>query len=268
MKTTIYYFSGTGNSLSAARKIASLLGDSDLIPIASLMNQSGAVIAPEGRIGIICPVYDMGVPVLVTEFLSRLRVHQGAYVFALITLGGTGAAALKMINTGLLQHSGRGLDAGFLVKMPGNFPPVSPPPTGDKRATILKEAEATLEDIGKKIQEGSSHPLGFTPVSSLLQQLLYGGFARGVRSGDEKFTVSEACTSCGICVSVCPTSNITLSEGRPVWNHHCELCCGCLNYCPTQAIDLQMMFGTKGRGRYHHPGITIADMQAQKGNRE
>ena len=38
MKTTIYYFSGTGNSLSAARKIAALLGDTDLTPIASLMN--------------------------------------------------------------------------------------------------------------------------------------------------------------------------------------------------------------------------------------
>ncbi len=40
MKTIIYYFTGTGNSLAAAKKIAAVLGDCTLVPIASLQDHS------------------------------------------------------------------------------------------------------------------------------------------------------------------------------------------------------------------------------------
>ena len=43
MKTVIYYFTGTGNSLAAARKIAGALGETELVPIASLADTPGAV---------------------------------------------------------------------------------------------------------------------------------------------------------------------------------------------------------------------------------
>ena len=41
MKTIIYYFTGTGNSLAAARKIASIPGDCEQVPIASLQEGRG-----------------------------------------------------------------------------------------------------------------------------------------------------------------------------------------------------------------------------------
>jgi flavodoxin len=36
MKTIIYYFTGTGNSLAAAREIAAVLEDCDIVPATSL----------------------------------------------------------------------------------------------------------------------------------------------------------------------------------------------------------------------------------------
>lgn len=36
MKSTIYYFSGTGNSLIIARNLNKKLGDSELVPIAKV----------------------------------------------------------------------------------------------------------------------------------------------------------------------------------------------------------------------------------------
>lgn len=263
MKTTLYYFSGTGNSLAAARRIAGILGDTDLVPIASLQ-QSGPVTAPPGRVGVICPVYDMGIPVIVRDFLQALVVDKAAYLFAILTFGGRGAAAVKMINACLKEKNGRGLSAGFLVKMPGNFPPVGVPPAVKKRDAILLSAEKELDRIGGMLMRGEVNTIGLTPASSLLQFLLYGSFSKGVHSLDERFSVSDSCTSCGTCAVVCPTGNITITDGRPVWNHHCELCCGCLNYCPVLAIDLRMMLGTKGRGRYHHPAISVSDMKDQK----
>ena len=38
MPTTIYYFTGTGNSLAVARQLAADLGDTDLVPIPKVMN--------------------------------------------------------------------------------------------------------------------------------------------------------------------------------------------------------------------------------------
>ena len=56
-----------------------------------------------------------------------------------------------------------------------------------------------------------------------------------------------------------------MENGRPVWQHQCELCCACLHFCPVEAIQLGMMQGTKGRGRYRHPDLKIDDMKAQRG---
>ena len=40
MKTAIYYYTGTGNSLWTARKTAERLGPTELIPLASLREES------------------------------------------------------------------------------------------------------------------------------------------------------------------------------------------------------------------------------------
>lgn len=248
----------------AARKAGELLGDTDLVPIASLKDTIGDIAAPPGKVGIVCPVYDAGIPVIVGDFLGRLNVDQGSYLFAIVTLGGTGGSALRMISNALYEKSKRRLHAGFLVKMPGNFPPVSPPPAGVKRDLILAAADRELERICGMIREEKEQPPGLYPLSSLMQAMLYGGFSKSVHGLDEKLSVSDACTSCGICASVCPSGNITVTGKKPEFHHRCELCCACLNFCPTQAIDLHMLFGTRGRGRYHHPGVTVSDMKNQK----
>jgi ferredoxin len=265
MKTIIYYFTGTGNSLAATQKIASLLGDCELVPIASFKDITGDIVPEAERIGIVCPVYDSGLPILVGEFAGRLDLSNVRYRFGILTLGGTGVAALHMLNDILKKRTGRRLDAAFIVKMPGNFPAVSSPPEGEKRDQILSAADIHLTEIAGLIAKGAAVSPGFEPLSSLLQLMLYRPFARSVHDADRKFSVSDACTSCGTCAIVCPVNNIIIEKGRPLWQHRCELCCACLNFCPTKAIDLAMLRGTKGRGRYRHPDLKIADMKVQNG---
>jgi ferredoxin len=265
MKTIIYYFTGTGNSLAAARNIAAALEDCELVSIASLKNTPGGIAPPAERVGIVCPVYDSGLPVIVAEFAGRLDLTRARYTFALVTLGGTGVSALHQLNGIIRKRQGRNLDAAFIVKMPGNFPPVSRPPAGKKRDQILAAADARLAEIAGLIAGGARVPPGFSPLSSLIKMVFYTPFERNVHGLDKKFSVSGACTSCGTCAVVCPVKNIVIEQGRPVWQHRCELCCACLNLCPAEAIQLAMMRGTEGRGRYRHPVLTIGDMKAQAG---
>jgi flavodoxin len=98
MKTIIYYFSGTGNSLAAARKIAGALKDCELVPIASLADTPGKIVPAADRVGIVSPVYDAGLPVIVKDFAERLDIGAVPYTFGIITLGGVGISALHLLN--------------------------------------------------------------------------------------------------------------------------------------------------------------------------
>jgi ferredoxin len=265
MKTIIYYFTGTGNSLAAAMKIAAALKDCELVPIASLKDTPGRVVPAADRVGIICPVYDAGLPVIVKEFAERLDIGAVPYTFAIVTLGGTGISALHQLNRILVQGCRKKLDAAFTVIMPGNFPPVGVPPSGERKEEILRKADAALAAIAVAIQKGQAVPPGFSPLSSLMRLLLYPPFSRNVRGGDTSFSVDDTCTACGTCAKVCPVGNIVMENDRPVWQHHCELCCACLHFCPAEAIQLNILRGTKGRGRYRHPDLKVDDMKAQQG---
>jgi ferredoxin len=265
MKTIIYYFTGTGNSLAAARKIAAVLGDCELVPIASSKNIPGGIVPQADRIGIVCPVYDGGVPVIVAEFAERLDLSRAGYVFAIVTMGGLGVSALHQLDGIFNKRQGRRLDAAFAVSMPSNFPPVASPPSDRKRDGILAAADKRFAEIADVIDHGLSAPPGFEPFSAIMKAMTYGSFAKNARGSDKDFSVSDACTGCGTCATVCPAGNITLVNDRPVWNHRCELCCACLHFCPVEAIQLHVLRGTEGRGRYRHPDLKLEDMVAQRG---
>jgi len=260
MKTVIYYFTGTGNSLAVARKIATVLGDCELVSIASLNDTQGEITPAAERVGIVCPVYDAGLPRIVAECALRLNLSGAGYTFGIVTLGGTGVSALHQLNHIVSKKNKKKLDAAFIVKMPGNFPPVAKIAPAEKQREILKTADAEITRIAGLIANRTVVPPGFSPVSSLMRALIYPPFYEHVHEGDKSFTLSDTCTSCGTCAKVCPVENIVMLKDRPSWLHHCELCCACLNCCPAEAIELNVFFGSKGRGRYRNPDIALKDL--------
>jgi len=47
----------------------------------------------------------------------------------------------------------------------------------------------------------------------------------------------DLCTSCGLCIRLCPTGNLREGEeGRPIWGRDCLLCLTCELRCPADAI--------------------------------
>jgi NAD-dependent dihydropyrimidine dehydrogenase PreA subunit len=264
MKTIIYYFTGTGNSLAVAKKIAAVLGDCELVPIASLQTTKEDITPAADRVGIINPVYFAGLPVMVAEFAGRLDLSKAKYVFSIVTFGGSGAApALHQLDTILRKRQDRGVDAGFMVKMPGNYILMYESPSGEKRERILAAADAQIGDIAAAINLNEVKKLPSSILSGILHSIAYPRFASHVHDDDRKFSVDENCTSCGICAANCPAGNIELVNGKPVWKHHCELCCGCIHLCPTEAI--QSGSRTAARKRYHNPAVKIEEL---KGLRE
>ncbi|AGB03182.1 EFR1 family ferrodoxin [Methanoregula formicica] len=264
MKTVLYYFTGTGNSLAAAKKIAAALGETELVPIASLQDTSGEIVPAAERIGIVAPVYFYGLPVMVTSFARRMDLAATQYVFCVMTHGGGGeSAALRQLDIILRERQGRGLDAGFGLAMPGNYILMYEPLAIEKQREILQKADGVIGDIAGAVGRCEKRTLPSSLINRVLYSLAYPYFRSHVREGDKKFTVTEKCTACGTCVAICPSNNIELVNDRPVWKHRCELCCGCIHTCPVQAIQAGPK--TESWGRYRNPDVTIADLKNLRG---
>ena len=259
-KTTLFYFSGTGNSLKVARDLAGELGDTELIAIPKAIQQ-GAVQSGD-RTGVVFPTYFGGLPLIVAEFLSKLEA--GGYAFAITTCGGMPGGALRQAAAMLRSRGGR-LAAGFVVDMPGNYARLYGAMSARRQQKLFEEEKRRVKEIASIVRQERAHRIeaGFWLLNWPLALLYRCYFAPGARGRDRDFRVDEKCNSCGTCERVCPVSNIEMREGRPGWKHACEQCYACLQWCPKEAIQVGKK--TVRRKRYRNPDIDVKDLVIPRG---
>jgi ferredoxin/flavodoxin len=255
MAVKIFYFTGTGNSLEIAQRLATGLGGAEVERICGK--------PANGRgfecVGIIYPVYMWHMPLMVEDFLKGLEVDKNAYVFAVADGGGSSGAALNETKKSL-NSRGINLASGFFVRMPGNYIPMYEGYSPEKQKELFNKAEQKIGNIVEAIKQRSlSQPEEqFFPISRALT-LVFKLFARPkLKSSDKKFIVSDKCIKCGTCYKICPADNIRLDSGKPVWQGRCEQCMACLQWCPVEAINYGRK--TEGRRRYRNPKIKAENL--------
>jgi NAD-dependent dihydropyrimidine dehydrogenase PreA subunit len=256
MRTIIYYFSATGNSLTTARSIANNLGETDLISIPQLPQQT--VKTDASRIGLVFPVHMWGVPGMVVKFINRLEVPSDAYVFAVATSGGMPLGTLKQTQR-LFAERGLKLAAGFSLAIVNNCTTVAGAPPLEKQQIKIKKAEAAIERICSAIKSGKrSIHQGIPVLNWLFYKYMYQRALPKVPGMGKYYSADNNCNGCGICAKACQVRNIKIDQGKPVWSDHCEACYACLQWCPKESI--QMGNKTIGRRRYHHPDVRLAEI--------
>ena len=250
MRATIYYFTGTGNSLEAARHLAEGLSAPPPEPMARHLDEEKVV--PEGD-----------VPDLVLRFAHLLEPQRDAYVFAVATYGGRPGRAWHYLGLEL-KEQGHTLDAGFHLKTVQNYVPVFKMQPGRVLRKLHDGARQKVDAIVEAVK-GRSEGEGEDWPRFYYMRGYYLASRRAVHGKDRHFEIGEGCTSCGTCARVCPVGNIEMEDGRPQWLHRCEQCFACLHWCPAGVIDGGGP--PRGRGRYHHPEVTVEDLEAQAGRR-
>ena len=251
MKTVLYWFSGTGNTLAAARELAGCLGETELRPV---IGSDAVVPADVKRVGLLFPVYAFGPPICVGEFLQKLQVGGDVYLFAVATMGGIAGSTHHRIRK-ILASRGLGFAAGWSVRMPGNCISLYPAPGRKSQEKLFTKAREKIAAIAEAIRQGSKGPMEDSfPLLRPLGDIIYKLAIKHFHSEDRHFAVTDECINCDLCRKICPVENIVMAEGRPQWQHRCEQCYACINWCPVSAIEIGKK--TVGRERYHHPQVS------------
>lgn len=230
----IFYFSATGNSRHAARRIAESIGDR-AIPITECLKKEkfNFIAQPNEIIGFVCPVYNVGLPITVIDFIEKLNLNiNDNRVFTVVTFGSVSGGASRMIKEKLAEKN-ISVNAQYSVKMPDTWTPVFDVSNKEKINKINAKADKSIDKIICKINKGTSGNFDFRRLPFCEE--IYKGYENMRRTSS--LSVNGKCTGCGLCQKLCPVDAIEIQGGKPVWvKDKCAMCLGCLHRCPEFAI--------------------------------
>lgn len=252
----VLYFTGTGNSLAVARKIAAATGDS-LLPLAEA---AGTDLTAETSIGLVYPCYDFNTPPAVRDLVDQLQISPSAYLFIVVTCGAQTGNSVWTVRR-ILRRKGVRVAYCHKIRMPDNSATLFGRNPNDQLWKLEKYAprlQRIVDDVRARRRAnhfGAPGLAGCLTGIPAVERKLLGGFKPQVNP--------DLCIGCGLCVKTCPISNISMvsAGGTPALHKSsshaaigtaCTACLGCLHVCPQQAIQVAGKPVPKER-QYRHP---------------
>lgn len=286
MRTKVFYFSGTGNTLSLARKISQKL-EANLVSISYFMKADNNQINAEKAV-IVFPSYLAslsGLPLVVERFIRMIDNINDVIFFAVCNCGGyesvNALPSLQKLRQ-IFKSCGGKLYAEYTLRMPMNNLDYDhiPIPINRNHEEIIRKSELEIDQICSYIinNKKTRHKVGkdlFLIIMKPLFNIMRPAIIEDLKvrahepadSGllyyelipltDKSIIVDEKCIGCGICARVCPVENIVIVNKKPEFQHRCEMCFACDEWCPTESIH----HWSRAPGvKYHHPEINLMDM--------
>ncbi|MCL2185913.1 MAG: EFR1 family ferrodoxin [Treponema sp.] len=271
--TKIYFFSGTGNSLWSAKKIAQIINSNssnecELYNIAVeaqkyvsnepyVSGESCEIFIEADAVVFVFPSYAYSMPLVVRRFIER-AVFKTSYIASFVTYGSSPGGTLGSLRRILKK---KGIPKMFFAKIPAveNYLAMFGPPKDKTIKQRTKMQEEATEKAALSIIERKENSVSlFYPFSFLVSLL----FLLALKLFYKYYRVGYHCNGCATCEKVCPVSAIVMKDGRPQFTSKCEHCQACINICSLRAIQFgRVKFGTRG---YCHPEIEIAELERKK----
>ena len=247
----IFCFSGTGNSLHIANKIAAATDDNIIMITESEKRRHVEYhLDNDEKVGFLFPIYWWGMPLLVEEFVREMKIndYKGQYIYAVCTYGLNANNGLYDLKKSL-KNKEMPLSANYEVKMVDNYVVGYELKNKDIQSQILLKADEKIAVIINSILKMQNINVEDGPYS-LIKPLIHSFYKN--KNHQNGFYTTEECIGCHKCENQCPCNAISLEDNKPVWTKNCSFCLKCINTCPNQAIQYNK--GTRGRKRYHYVG--------------
>ena len=248
----VLYFTGTGNSRYIAQHIAEAIDDELLSMNDRIKAGDYSPVETDERLVIVTPTYAWRIPRIVRDWLAKTDFPCGAQAWFVMTCGSEIGNAAKY-NRALCQEKQLTYMGTAQIIMPENYIAMFNAPQAEEARQIVAKAEPDIDRVISAIAANQAFP---QPRSNLYDRFMSGPVNPIFYSFFVKanaFAASDACTGCGQCARLCPTNNITIQNGKPVWGGDCTHCMACICRCPAKVIE----YGKKslGKPRYHFEAL-------------
>jgi ferredoxin len=236
----IFYFSGTGNTKMIAKLLATefnrYVSVVDVIAIDELLKTNKtAEVEKYDIIGFGYPVHAFNAPRIFFEFIEQLQDGKKKKTFIFKSAGDP---FMQAGSTALVRKAfqKKGYDVIYerLFVMPANVL-VRYPDQLIKQLynTAVHRVKTMVKEILSetiKLQKNTFFSTFATTAFSNMEKF-------GARFFGKNLYVSDSCNHCDICISNCPTNNITKQKGHIRFHMKCTFCMRCIYGCPVNAIS-------------------------------
>ena len=190
----IFYFTGTGNSLAAARALAA--EGEPVIDITRAQEKGSFTyeVEPGEKVGFVYPEYCSSVCRPMVDFVRRVTLKNAKYVYAVITCA-SGKAKSAGYFAHLLAEHDISLSVWFSVMMPNNCLIYFPTQDGDKAAEVLREADAQLAQIKTELSKKALRNPGKWRAGAFSQNIVK------IMGTTKPYRVTDKCIGCGQCAN-------------------------------------------------------------------
>lgn len=248
----VLYFSGTGNSRHVAQRIADALSDELFSMNDRIKAEDTSPVKTDERLVIVTLTYAWRIPRLVEHWLRRTEFPGGKQARFIMTCGSEIGNAAKYNRT-LCEEKQLTYMGTAQIIMPENYIAMFNVPQAAEARQIVAKAEPDIDRAVSAIAASQVFP---PPRNNLYDRFMSGPvnpifYSFVVKA--KAFVAGDTCTGCGQCAKLCPTNNITIQNGQPVWGGDCTHCMACICHCPVETIE----YGKKslGKPRYHFEAL-------------
>ncbi|MDG6245069.1 MAG: EFR1 family ferrodoxin [Methanolobus sp.] len=236
-KVKIIYFSGTGNTAMVAEEFErEFIRRAIPVVMSEISAGNFPSVDDDDLLILMFPVHAFNAPEIVYEWIETINAHDpiSAVVISVSAGGSTKPnMACRLSSIRGLERKNCHVYYEEMLVMPSNLVVQTPVGLAIRMLEILpSKVRGIVDDILSGTQLRTDPPLPACILSRTgeLEK-------RGAKLFGKKIRVKNNCKGCGWCERNCPSNNIIMSNGKPLFNGTCLLCLKCFYGCPEKALE-------------------------------